>query len=364
MYDVTRPNREPSRRGPNKGPDKAAPKLERDAPLGPGERVGRTVADKMAESIERAAAKQERVLGRAEQKKAQLERQAEKHERAAARMADTIDKLDRLTAHLEAMDVWTRTEPAARKPRFTRDDIARAAVRLADDEGFEALSMRNLAAALGAGTMTIYHYVRTKDELLALVNDAVMGEVALGPDESLPEGWRDALGVVARRSRDAVLRHPWMLDMPAVPQFGPNSVRHFDQTLQAVSSLPLPLGERLEIASAVDEFVFGYCLNARGQLPLKASEPESAVVAYVEGLLASGHYPTLQASADEIGSDEMWAIVQDVFADPARFDRGLGLILDGVEVRLSRASSEPPRPPSATRAPGPAARTRRSSGPR
>ena len=61
-------------------------------------------------------------------------------------------------------------QPGTRQPRFTRDAIASVAVRIADTEGLDALSMRRLAAELGAGTMTLYHYVHTKDELLALVD--------------------------------------------------------------------------------------------------------------------------------------------------------------------------------------------------
>ena len=64
-------------------------------------------------------------------------------------------------------------------------------MRIADAEGFDALSMRRLAAELDAGTMTLYHYVRTKDELLTLVVDAVMGEVVVPADERLPDDWRD-----------------------------------------------------------------------------------------------------------------------------------------------------------------------------
>ena len=51
------------------------------------------------------------------------------------------------------------------------------AFAIADSKGFEAVSMRKIAAKLGAGTMTIYHYVRTKDDLVALMDDALMGEV-------------------------------------------------------------------------------------------------------------------------------------------------------------------------------------------
>ena len=81
----------------------------------------------------------------------------------------------------ESLEVWTRPERGRRRPRYTRDEIAAAAIRVADAEGFDELSMRRLASELGAGTMTLYHYVRTKDELLALVHDAVMAEL-LVPD--------------------------------------------------------------------------------------------------------------------------------------------------------------------------------------
>jgi AcrR family transcriptional regulator len=59
--------------------------------------------------------------------------------------------------------------------------------------------MRRVAAELGAGTMTLYHYVRTKDDLRALMDDAIMGELLIPTDE-LPAGWRAALTEIARRS--------------------------------------------------------------------------------------------------------------------------------------------------------------------
>ena len=104
-----------------------------------------------------------------------------------AKAALKAEALDRVAEHLGALDVWTRVEPAARRPRFTRDEIAATAMRIADAEGFDAVSMRRIATELDAGTMTLYHYVRTKDELLTLVVDAVMGEVVLPADEPMPE---------------------------------------------------------------------------------------------------------------------------------------------------------------------------------
>ena len=100
-------------------------------------------------------------------------------EKVQAKAEKHAEKINRLAVAYDALDLWTRTEPGARRTRFTREDITAAAVRIADTEGINALSMRRLAAELEAGTMTLYHYVRTKEELLALVSDSIMGELLL-----------------------------------------------------------------------------------------------------------------------------------------------------------------------------------------
>src|SRR5271155_1852298 len=107
--------------------------------------------------------------------------------------------------------IWLRAEPGTRRPGHSRQQIAEVAVRIADDEGFDAVSMRRIAHELGAGTMTLYHYVLNKEELVMLMNDRVMGEI-LVPDDELPADWRAALTAIARRSRRAFERHRWMLD--------------------------------------------------------------------------------------------------------------------------------------------------------
>src|SRR5262249_4191555 len=148
--------------------------------------------------------------------------------------------------------------PGTRKPRFTREQIARAALTMADAEGFEALSMRRVADALGAGTMTLYHYVRTRDDLLALVEDALMGEIA-DAGEPLPKAWRPAVRKLAGATRDTCARHPWALRSLTGLRLGPNALRHVEQSLQAVSSLGLAVDRKLEILSIVDDYVFGHC---------------------------------------------------------------------------------------------------------
>jgi AcrR family transcriptional regulator len=269
---------------------------------------------------------------------------ARQAERVKAKAARHVEALDRFAAHLEALEVWTRMEPGRRQPRFTREEIAATAVWLADNEGFDAVSMRRIAAELDAGTMTLYHYVRTKDELLAIVMDAVMGEVILPPGESLPDDWREAMTVIAHRSREALRRHPWILDIADDPAIGPNSVRHFDQSLRALSALDVSLATKLDIISVVDEYVFGFCIQQRTAFQEDATAADEQVLAYVSELVAGGGYPELERLLAAEGAEALWTQVLAHSHDPGRFQRNLDRILDGIERDL--ASPLPSSPPA------------------
>src|SRR5215218_1642963 len=139
--------------------------------------------------------------------------------------------------------VWARSqrEPRDRGRRAapqTREEVVLAALAVADDAGFDAVSMRNVAARLGVGTMTLYSYVSSKDDLLDLMFDEVMRELHL--PEPLPADWRQALIELSRRTREVWLRHPWLVSsIGERSAFGPNSMRHVEQSLAAVSGLGL-----------------------------------------------------------------------------------------------------------------------------
>ena len=65
----------------------------------------------------------------------------------------------------------------APKAKYMRSQLQEAALALVDEHGLSALSMRTLAGALGTGPMTLYNYVRDRDELDALVVEAVLAEI-------------------------------------------------------------------------------------------------------------------------------------------------------------------------------------------
>src|ERR1700733_8252539 len=157
--------------------------------------------------------------------------------------------------------IWLRPRPGDRPGRLSREKISAAALSIADTEGFEAVSMRRIAARLGASTMSLYYYLHTKADLIALMDDALMAEV-LVPKAQLPRGWREAISVIARRTRDVFARHPWaILSMQGAPP-GPNAMRHFEQCLEALEEAPIRLEGKLALLQLVDDLVFGHSLRS------------------------------------------------------------------------------------------------------
>ena len=81
----------------------------------------------------------------------------------------------------DVTSVWFRPAPAARQPApaFSRDEITRAAIDLADRGGLEAVSMRRIAARIGSAPTSLYWYVSNKEELYELMVDACIGLIPL-----------------------------------------------------------------------------------------------------------------------------------------------------------------------------------------
>jgi AcrR family transcriptional regulator len=236
------------------------------------------------------------------------------------------------TTESESCLVWLREEPCSRSPSHSRARIAAVAVELADSEGFEAVSMRRVAQELGAGTMTLYHYVANKDELVTLMADAVMGEI-LVPDEELPAAWRPAIATIASRSREALQRHRWMLDRLGDGRPGPNGMRHFEQSLQAMAGAGISSRAMFEAIVLVDEYVFGFAIREAQESAEHARGWAPGVREFFQRELEGGEFPRVR---ELLGDDAETAMdrVADVFFEPGRFERGLERLLDGIEAGL------------------------------
>jgi AcrR family transcriptional regulator len=194
------------------------------------------------------------------------------------------------------------------KSRLSRQKIAAAALAIADREGFDALSMRHVAQELKVGTMSLYYYVKAKDDLIAVMDDALMGEALL---PSLPKDWRRAMMAIARRTHAVFIRHPWALvGMLSAPP-GLNAMRHMEQCLEALAETSMTAKRKITLLATVDDFVFGHALR-------EANTDATIDVSFAEAQLATGAFPRL---AEVFGG-------RRIDANKDRFERGLRALLD------------------------------------
>ncbi len=220
------------------------------------------------------------------------------------------------------MLVWERPEPPERPvpAPLSREGIVRTAIRLADANGLEAVSLRKVAAALDVGPMRLYGYLATKEELLDLMVDAVYAEIRPAGD-----GWREVLTSVAELTRRAAHRHEWLADLiGGRPQLGPNALARGEAVLSALRDLDVDVV--MPVVSAVDSFVIG---TVRREIAERRAERASgmdqrqwqrAFGPYLERTFATGRYPALAT------------VVRDAAHLDAgqTFRTGLGFLLDGI----------------------------------
>ena len=206
--------------------------------------------------------------------------------------------------------------------------------------------MRRVAAELGLGTMSLYHYVRGKDELLDLMSDAILGG-QLVDDAELRKGWRAGLRAIAFATRANFERHPWIIGAMrprprAIP--GPNSLRHFDQSVAAVADTGLDVQTRMEIIALIDDYVFGFVLRA-SIAAFEAREEEAepgwmqAVFDYMAGELETGAYPNVARLVE----------ANRARGRPRRGPRGDGARRGPLRARASSACSTASRSSSSAR---------------
>src|SRR5580658_6172073 len=169
------------------------------------------------------------------------------------------------------------------KVRLSRDKIAAAALAIADREGFPAVSMRPVAEKLNVGTMSLYYYVKTKDDLVAAMDDALMGKALL---PSLPKDWRRALLEIARQTHAIFVRHPWAVVAMLTAAPGINAMRHMEQCLEALAETSMSGKQKMALLATVDDFVFGHALR-------QSAGDAEVDLDFVTGQLATGAFPRL-----------------------------------------------------------------------
>jgi AcrR family transcriptional regulator len=183
--------------------------------------------------------------------------------------------------------------------------------------------MRRLAGELGVGTMTLYSYFRSKDELL----DAVVDVAAASTPEGIDLGgdWRQSLGALMREARARLTRHPGAIQMRrAGPLLSPGALRVTEAALQVLKRAGFSTVEATRAYRTLFLYTFGF---AAFNTPLEPEELKRRTRAAVVAL-PPNEYPALTDAADEAA---------DAMAGDEVFEFGLDRILDGLEALLTRS---------------------------
>jgi AcrR family transcriptional regulator len=225
---------------------------------------------------------------------------------------------------------WARRQ-ARRGATLSREAIVEAALRVADAEGLDAVSIRRVAAELGARTMSLYSHIDSKDGLLDLMIEKVLEELLI--EDDLPEDWREAVTVIARREREVSVRHPWLVHLAnhrSSVTIGPNGLRHLDQSVAALAPLKLDPRDAWRIIAAIDDYMLGYVTREvrERELPRRhgvtAEELRAFTQPYLQELIEGGEFvnvtPLLTDGVPAIGDG---------------FEYGLTWMLDGIERRYA-----------------------------
>ena len=214
--------------------------------------------------------------------------------------------------------------PARPRQPLTRDDLVRAGLDVLDEAGFDGLTMRSVAKRLGVQSASLYWHVRDKDELLALIADAICAEIE-PPDADQP--WIDQLEAMAWEFRRVLHAHrDAALVLANTPPVGPNRLGLAERMLTVVVQSGIAPGVAAKAGLLFTDYVTNAVIEegrAQAMTDVLRSEAEGAngqgERGWIESLPAD-QYPTLVALAADLFDTDA----------EARFRFGLDVLVAGL----------------------------------
>lgn len=202
-----------------------------------------------------------------------------------------------------------------RPPLISRTAAVAEAVRVLDDEGIGALSMRRIAEGLGVSSPSLYKHFRDLDDVLDAVTDAIVEEItSRHPEET--GSWRHELAELARRYRETFGRHPHAAALlMRRPLRNESSMAGLDAVLQVLLDHGWNPPEATRALLLVESYAFGAALTS-----VSAGFADAAGDAHPALAMAlAGSHPRLRLGTDD-------------------FEHGLSMLLDGIDRELSPGS--------------------------
>ncbi|MFC5290513.1 TetR/AcrR family transcriptional regulator [Actinokineospora guangxiensis] len=209
------------------------------------------------------------------------------------------------------------------KPALSLERVIAAGVSVADAEGIEGLSMSRVATELGTKPMSLYRYISSKDELIALMLDRAGGP----PPPMTAEDWRSGLELWSRSYLATLRAHPWIMRVPITgPPATPNQLRWMEAGLRLATGFAP--GDAMAVLLLLSGYVRSWA-TLSADLESANADPETMMVDYgavLDAVVTESEFPEL-TKAIRAG-----VFTFDPDEDPdVDFVFGLERILDGAE---------------------------------
>jgi AcrR family transcriptional regulator len=210
---------------------------------------------------------------------------------------------------------------AASDTGLSKQRVVLEAVRLADREGVDALSMRRLAAALGAGAMSLYHYVANKDDLLDAMIDVVFAEIELPPEHT---DWQTAIRHRALSARQVLARHPWAITlMESRTTPGPANLRHREAVTACLRTAGFTVAMATHANWLLDSYLYGHALQ-EATLPFDTADQ-------LADLTQDLYLPQLPPDQFPYLNESATTLLATGYDPTTEFTFGLDLVLTALE---------------------------------
>jgi AcrR family transcriptional regulator len=224
------------------------------------------------------------------------------------------------------------TEPVSRsdaRSPLSRARVLDAAVELADREGIDAVSMRRLGQELGVEAMSLYTHVRSKDDLLDGMAEAVVARIPADPHG---DGWLDPLRGMILGARAVMLRHPWAARVIETrASAGPATIRYMDAVAATLFKGEFDVDLAHHAMHVLGSRVLGF-----GQDLFDDASPSTPDAAEMGRALVAA-YPSVAAIAMAASHEGGLGGCDD----DVEFRFALDLILDGLERERARRARPP-----------------------
>jgi AcrR family transcriptional regulator len=225
----------------------------------------------------------------------------------------------------------TKRKKKQERPPLSRERVLEVAIKLADADGVEQLTMRRLAEELGIEAMSLYHHFPNKDAILDGMIDVVFAEIQ--PASQTLE-WKMAMRRRADSVRAVLLRHRWAINlMESRKTPGPATLEHHDAVLGCLRRAGLSVPLTAHAYAVLDAYIYGF-IHSELNLPFQTSDETQEVAREIYSQMPPGAYPHFEELVTA-------HVLKPGYAYGDEFGYGLDLILDALEraLKLERKQS-------------------------